>query len=114
MNDEGVKRRRVPRRSYENPVGILIGGDYSIERAYQLGEGGMLISAEKTLQIGQHLVANFIVPSAHMVIVMGVVRNIEPATDTLPLRYGVEFSNLEFTHKRVIRNFVASGGTAAI
>lgn len=102
-------RRRVPRRTFESPVGVLVGGHYSVERAFQVGEGGMMLSyGPAALQAGQELVASFFLSSNATVIVRGIVRNIVGAEKGLPARYGVEFVNLEFQHKREIRNFVAS------
>lgn len=37
-------RRRVPRRAFEVSLGVLLGGSYKVERSYQAGEGGMMIS----------------------------------------------------------------------
>lgn len=101
-------RRRVPRRSFEDPVGVLNRGQYSIQQAFQVGEGGMMISSTEELKISDRLVVNFALQSAMTVIVRAVVRNILPAENGLPIRYGIEFVNLEFNFKREIRNFVAS------
>jgi hypothetical protein len=100
-------RRRVPRRTFEAPVGILVHGQYHVERSFQVGEGGMLVSAHKPLQVGTILVASFFVKNT-TIIVRGVVRNVMPAKGDQPERYGLEFVNLEFQFKREIRNFVAS------
>ncbi|MBX3022073.1 MAG: PilZ domain-containing protein [Bdellovibrionales bacterium] len=104
-----LHRRRVPRRTFDNPVGVLVRGTYTIERAFQVGEGGMMICYKPhPLAIGDHLVASFFLSPLSTVIVRGIVRNVIPAEGNLPIRYGIEFANLEFQYKREIRNFVAS------
>lgn len=109
MNHKDLGRRRVPRRTFENPVGVLVKGAYSIERAYQVGEGGMMIHFHAgELEVGDQLVASFFLSMDSTVIVRAVVRSKVPATGESPVRYGLEFSNLEFHYKREIRNFVAS------
>lgn len=107
MNGAGGARRRVPRRIFESPVGLLTGGRYSVERSYQVGEGGMLVSSRSPLAIGTLVVASFFLKGV-TVIVRGVVRNVMEAKENVPERYGLEFQNLEFQFKREIRNFVAS------
>lgn len=112
MNRADLKRRRVPRRAFEGPVGVLVSGSYGVQTAFQVGEGGMMISCREELEIGTRMVISFFLKPEVPVIVRAVVRNILPAEGDLPERYGVEFANLAFTYKREIRNFVASGTEA--
>lgn len=108
-NDNGIHRRRVPRRTFKAPVGVLLNGKYAVQRAYQLGEGGMMIDCKnRRLTVGQGVVANFFLASGDIVMVRGIVRAIIPPKDGQPERYGLEFLNLGFQHKRAIRNFVAA------
>jgi hypothetical protein len=107
MSTAGSARRRVPRRLFESPVGLLVHGNYSVERSFQVGEGGIMVSSKMPLEIGHQLVASFFLKGKTM-IVRGIVRNTLPAKGHLPIRYGLEFVNLEFQYKREIRNFVAS------
>lgn len=109
MSEREINRRRVPRRSFESPVGILFDGIYTLEQAYQIGEGGMMVGyAPRPLKTGDQLVASFFLSSKTMMIVRAVIRNVVPADRTRPARYGVEYINLEFQYKREIRNFVAA------
>lgn len=107
MSGAGGARRRVPRRQFESPVGLLVHGTYQVERAFQVGEGGIMVSSGTPLEMGHELVASFFL-AGKTVIVRGIVRNTLPAKGNLPIRYGLEFVNLEFQYKREIRNFVAS------
>jgi hypothetical protein len=104
-------RRRVPRRSFFAPVGLLLAGRYTVERSFQVGEGGMMISigGQGSLPpVGQQVVLSFFVPNGALVLVRGTVRNQIPADRENPIRFGVEFMNLGFQAKREIRNFVAA------
>lgn len=106
--EANLGRRRVPRRTFDSPVGLLLHGAYEIERSYQVGEGGMMISSRRSMTAGQLIAVSFYLPSTAMIVVRGVVRSIIPADQGLPERYGLEFLNLNFQFKREIRNFVAS------
>lgn len=101
-------RRRVPRRTFESSVGILLHGKYSLERSYQVGEGGMMICSAEPLLLGRQLVVSFFITKAAIIIVRGIVRSMVPEDGKFPERYGIEFLNLGFQFKREIRNFVAA------
>lgn len=107
ITDTNLGRRRVPRRAFESPIGLLARGEYGIERSYQVGEGGMMFSSARKLDIGQMVVISFYLASA-TIVVRGTVRSVIPPGKGQPERYGVEFANLGFQFKREIRNFVAS------
>lgn len=68
----------------------------------------MMISCSRKVTAGQKLVLSFYLPGGATIVVRGVVRNIVPADNSSPERYGIEFLNLDFQFKREIRNFVAS------
>ena len=104
----GVGRRRVPRRLFEAPIGMLLHGTYSLQRTYQVGEGGMMVSAPQDLVEGERMIISFYLPGVPLIIVRGIVRSVIPENGNNAERYGVEFENLGFQHKREIRNFVAA------
>jgi hypothetical protein len=101
-------RRRVPRRTFEAPVGLLQKGKYTMETSFQVGEGGMMISSEHPLEVGVPTVVSFFLHVGSLIIVRGVIRSVIPAENGAPQRYGIEFLNLGFQYKREIRNFVAA------
>ena len=105
LND--ISRRRIPRRNFEAPVGVLVQGHYHVARAHQVGEGGMMISSPYTLEVGNVLVVSFYL-NKEVVIVRGTIRNKSQPTPGQDRRFGLEFDNLGFLYKREIRNFVAS------
>jgi PilZ domain len=104
-------RRRVPRRSFESPIGVLLHGEYKMERSYQVGEGGMMLSSRNKLELGTQVVISFFISSGSLIIVRGVVRSVAPATGKMAERFGIEFLNLGFQFKREIRNFVAAASS---
>lgn len=110
MAEEKVNsgRRRVPRRSFDGQVGVLLHGKYILERASQVGEGGMMITCSSKIKEGTLLLLSFYLPSGVIITVRGAVRNVVKAKGALPERYGIEFLNLDFQYKREIRNFVAA------
>lgn len=103
------KRRRVPRRPVSCNVGILFKGVYHIGRAYELGEGGMLISSPVALTTEARLMITFRlmgVMQGAMIAHVAYVR--DSKNDKEPKVYGVQFDKVDFDLKRKIRNFVAS------
>ncbi len=106
--DANLGRRRVPRRNFESPIGVLAQGNYELEQSFQVGEGGMMFSSRRKLVVDQMVVISFYLPTSATIVVRGVVRSVIPADQDKPERYGVEFLTLGFQYKREIRNFVAS------
>lgn len=106
---EYIRRRRVPRRSFDRNVGLLIQGQFIISQGLQIGEGGMLIFSPIDLKEGQKIVLSFKLPGYELIVAMGTVRYLLPVDSKNPVqRYGVQFDGIDFNVKRQIRNFVAS------
>ena len=107
--NNGEGRRRVPRRAFEAPIGLLIAGEYGMSRCHQVGEGGMMVSSARALAVGQRVSLSFFVPGGSVALVRAVVRSLIPVKDKgQGPRYGLEFENLDFQARREIRNFVAA------
>ena len=106
--DTHLGRRRVPRRNFSSPIGLLARGGYEIEQSYQVGEGGMMFGSRRKLVVGQMVVISFYLQHSTTIVVRGVVRSVVPPSPQWPERFGVEFLTLGFQYKREIRNFVAS------
>lgn len=103
------KRRRVPRRSFERKVGVLIRGEYIVTQSLQIGERGMLIYSPRPLAEGQQVVIAFRLPGFAHVVVRATVRYIlKPATGSADVRYGLQFDSIDFSARRQIRNYVAA------
>lgn len=101
------KKRRVPRRKIKQRVGVLVAGEYSITEAHEMGEGGMKISYDGRLEVGQRIVVTFSVEGVAKAIATAVIRYSSDKSQS-PVYYGMEFVSLDFKVKRLIRNFVAS------
>ncbi|MCB0407546.1 MAG: PilZ domain-containing protein [Bdellovibrionales bacterium] len=112
MSREYIKRRRVPRREFKKKVGLLIGGNYHVNVAVQIGEGGLMTHSLDPLQKGQRLVVAFRLPGKQETVVRAIVRYIIEDNGPFGNKYGVEFENLEFRVRREIRNYVASKSEA--
>jgi hypothetical protein len=101
------ERRRVPRRDVQLSIGLMVDGVYAVQRALQLGEGGMLVETPVELRIERQVLITFQVPSGGFVATRAVVRYFQQKG---LVGYGVEFTSLDFSVKRQIRNFIASQG----
>lgn len=102
-------RRRVPRRAINQSIGLLISGEYFIAKAFEIGEGGMLIESPTPLRDQDLLVIT--------IRIRGVVNGAllakviyTRAANSAPeaVRYGISFEKVGFEVKRQIRNFVAA------
>jgi PilZ domain len=108
-------RRRVPRRAIQARIGLLVGGQYYIAKALEIGEGGMLIESPVPLAANQRTVISFRIPGVvQSVILSRVVYVLEANTAGGKTKYGMQFDKPEFDVKRKIRNFVASGEQSAV
>jgi hypothetical protein len=111
-NRKHIKRRRVPRREFRRKVGLLIKGNYHVNTAIQLGEGGMMAHSHVRLKNGQRLVIAFRVPGCEETVVRAIVRYEMEQNTIWGRQYGLEFENLDFRVRREIRNYVASKSEA--
>lgn len=112
-----LKRRRVPRRDFTGRVGVLVAGEYTVNRAVQIGEGGIMIEAPILLSEGQQVVVSFRIPNHNFEIVRATVRytvTTGSSQQKQMKRYGLEFDKMDFSVKRLIRNYVALSSTTAV
>ena len=103
--EEAKSRRRVPRRIYKKPIGLLYQGEYHVGVSHEIGEGGMLIEAHSELDLENLILITFHVPGILNTTCRAEVRYKSPNSDVH--LYGVEFLNLDFDVKRLIRKYVA-------
>lgn len=98
-----LKRRRHPRRSFVRSIGILQSGTYDLGMAMEVSEGGMLIQGFRELDPSRSVVLSFLVPGKDFVMVRAklIYKNSEGA-------YGVQFLNLRFENRRLIRDYIAA------
>lgn len=104
MDSQNQIRRRVPRRVYKKPIGLLYLGEYQVGLSHELGEGGMLIESSRELSLGDLILVTFHVPGILNTTCRAEIRYQAPDVEGI---YGIEFKNLDFDVKRLIRKYVA-------
>jgi hypothetical protein len=111
--EELFKNRKVPRRAIRKRIGVLAAGKYAICMAYDIGEGGLSLGTDLPLKDGQVVVITFRIPNVISGVMTGKIVYSMPAKNNQSPRYGVQFTNISFEVKRLIRNFVASATSYA-
>lgn len=109
--------RRTPRRPFQRPVGVLVGGHYEVLRARQLSEGGMSIFLGnfgsrlrikvEEVKIGQKIGLTFVLPSGHHLSLLGEVIY-HDAESGAGLHIGIKFGVVPLHQRRLIRAYVSS------
>ncbi len=101
--------RRTPRRSYERLVGILSRGKYSVHRALQIGEGGMMIELPSDLKSGEFILITLIFPKTLETLVgRAEILYQKEKKSNADVQTGVRFLNLATIKRRAIRDFVST------
>lgn len=118
-------RRKFPRRQFHRSLGVLFDGRYRVCAAVELGEGGLSFRAPdkeflKNLMVGGES-EDRLMPGAtlaitfHMgaeqkyIVVKANARSVKTGMDGMAI-VGCQFVDLNFEHRREIRNFVTSRG----
>ena len=101
--------RRTPRRDYDRLAGILIRGKYSVQKAIQIGEGGMMIELPSSLKSGDLILISLVLPKSLETLVgrAEILYQKEKISDKMA-QTGVKFINLETSKRRAIRDFVSA------
>ncbi len=112
--------RKMPRRLFSRPVGVLCSGRYAVCLALQLSEGGMLIQCSghlgDALRVGQNIIISFILPggmpiSARAEVIYEAPDDLSsevPAIQEPTHRLGIKFVPLSLQIRRSIRNYVSA------
>ncbi len=100
QNTATTFRRKYPRRQFGQPMGVLIQGKFLLVRSTELGEGGMAFDYKGDLEEGARVVVSFSLPSGQFICTKAMVRS------QLGARVGVQFDDLPFQLRRIIRAFV--------
>ncbi|MDZ4084021.1 MAG: PilZ domain-containing protein [Bdellovibrionales bacterium] len=113
----GAAARRTPRRPFQRPVGLLVGGHYEVLRARQLSEGGMSIflgefgsrlrMKVEEVQVGKPVSMSFILPSGESISLRGEVIYHDTESGA-GLHIGVKFGVVPMAQRRMIRSYVSS------
>jgi hypothetical protein len=113
----GVAARRTPRRPFQRPVGVLVGGHYEVLRARQLSESGMSIflgefgsrlrMKVEEVQVGRPVAMSFILPSGDSISIRGEIIYHDTESGA-GLHIGVKFGVVSMAQRRLIRSYVSS------
>lgn len=98
-------KRRYPRRSFVSRVGVLIQGQYYIEKTRELGEKGMLFLTEIAMKVDDEVVVSFFIPTGHCIITRALVRY--QSTKNSIASVGLEFTTVDFESRRSLRDYIA-------
>lgn len=109
----GIEARRVPRRVFSRPIGLMRHGDYQVVQALQLSEGGMLIQttteqAKLGYKVGDTIVATLIIPGGRAVVTRGEIIYTRPGSNTGELQFGIRFQPLAIQQRRFVRIYVTA------
>lgn len=108
-NESLAFKRKYPRRIFQNSVGVLYKGTFSITTGASLGEGGMAFHWPNPLQLDHSLIVTFKIPGDNMISIRADVRNSKPSDqDPSQLLIGIQFLPLPIGEKRRIRAYVSS------
>jgi hypothetical protein len=110
LYNEVQTERRLPRRQIDLTVGLLVGGQYFLAKAREIGEGGVLLEAPVALKEHQAIVLTIRIPGVLKVVLKAqVIYKLDPKEPGSSLQYGAAFGKIDFDVKRQIRNYVAAG-----
>ncbi|MCB0347502.1 MAG: PilZ domain-containing protein [Bdellovibrionales bacterium] len=104
----GLARRRFPRRIFRRNVSLLCEGKYYIGIGNEIGEGGMLIETDQSIEMseGATWLINFLLPSTGICIVKAEVRSSREKDGKY--YYGLLFTNLDYDGKKGIREYISA------
>lgn len=100
-------RRKYPRRAFPRGLGVLHAGRFAMSEGDEIGEGGLSFLLPEALPLESDVVVNFRIPSGDFVSLRANVKSVRPSSKQGLFIHGVAFTNIAFTHKRQIRNFVS-------
>ena len=101
------KRRRFPRRKFERDIGVLVEGKYSVAKTIEIGEGGLMLALDSLPKDLSQIVVTFFVGKGHAGIIRSEVRYTK-GIGGQKCHCGIQFQNLEFKTKRLIRDYISS------
>ena len=112
-NGRGIEARRVPRRVFMRPVGLMRHGTYQVVQALQLSEGGMLFQATPEqaaigFRVGDTVVISIIIPGWRSIVTRGEIIYTRPASGSADTQFGIRFQPLAIQLRRFVRIYVTA------
>ncbi|MDZ4662036.1 MAG: PilZ domain-containing protein [Pseudomonadota bacterium] len=106
MTNPDVKR--LPRRLYQRPVGILSESGYCVNDIVEISEGGIMArSSAQQYPVDSSVLLNFYLPEGGMIIIRAEARWTKNVFDLPGTFIGFQFNKVTFQHRRLIRAYVA-------
>lgn len=108
IHNEGPKRK-YPRTHFKKPVAFTCKGYSEVTSGVEIGEGGISLQTEMTLDLNSAIVVNFYIPNGGFFCLRAIVRNTVDGQATKPGHtvYGLSFTDVSLSLKRQIRAYVA-------
>ena len=106
MSGRLLVKRRYPRRMYRRPIGILIGGVYSLFPGEEVGEGGLSLIAPAKVGDSQGVVVTFAL-EGELHVMKGEVRY-QAVKGPGQVVMGIAFQNIAFKYKKMIRRYIGA------
>jgi hypothetical protein len=95
------------RSSFERSVGLLSAGSYFVVRGQELGEDSIQVESEYVIDPHKKIIINFQIFSGPFLSVRGCLDG-KPIKQGDKLIANLKFEDLDFAHRRSIRNFLAA------
>jgi hypothetical protein len=103
-----ASRRKFPRRDFPRGIGVLLGGVYSVQPGFEIGEGGISFLFPEAIAEDRMAVANFQIPGGGFASVIIDIRRCFVHDETGMTVVGCSFRDVTFEMKREIRTFVSA------
>lgn len=100
-------RRKLPRRRLGRLVGVLHQGNYFIAESVEIGEGGMGFRCNFELEEKSRVVLSLQLPGSEFIFLTGeLLAPIKGKSPNGAIYYALQFIDIHFEQRRLIRNFV--------
>lgn len=102
-------KRKYPRTHFKKPVAFICKGYSEVTNGWEIGEGGISLQTEMTLDMNSSIVVNFYIPEGGFFCLRAIVKNTVENLNNKPGHtvYGLSFTDVSLSLKRQIRAYVA-------
>lgn len=109
MEAHNEPKRRYPRTHFKKPVAFTCKGYSEVSPGVEIGEGGLSIQTEMSLDLNSAIVINFYIPDGGFFCLRAIVKNTIEGQVSKPGHtvYGLSFTDVSLSLKRQIRAYVA-------
>lgn len=102
-------QRRYPRAPFKKPIAYTCKGYSEVSAGMEIGEGGLSLQTEMSLDRESAIVVNFYIPEGGFFCLRAIVKSTLNHQATKPGHkvYGLSFTEVSLSLKRQIRAYVA-------